>query len=260
MRALHWPSFWWDARLVNPERMPRGPALFVGNHGPFGLDAPFLMALVFRYNGRALRGMVDRLFFATPAARQFARRVGVMKASRENALRALAGGQYVLTYPGGIREAMRPPSERYTLHWQGRAGFVRAAVEAGVPVVPVACIGLDDLYFQVIDHAHMSLTPWGKYVAANHGQQYVLPFVLGPLPGEVRYHIGQPIDLGIPASHARDPVAIAEGKERVETALTQLIADGLRDRETRKGRLIERARVGVTGVLEVVRRAVASRA
>lgn len=253
MRALHWPSFWWDSQLVHPERLPEGAALFVGNHGPFGLDAPFLMALVYRYNGRALRGMVDRLFFASPATRQFARQVGVMKASRENAVRALRDGQYVLTYPGGIQEAMRSPSERYTLHWKDRTGFVQAAVEAGVPIVPVACIGLDDLYFQLIDHEHMALTPWGKYVAANHGAEYVLPFVLGPLPGELRYHIGEPIELGIDKRHAKDAAALTEGKERVETALTQLIADGLADRETRSERLIERARRSVTGVLELAR-------
>lgn len=259
MRALYWPATWWDTKLEHAERLPEGPALFVGNHGPFGLDAPLLISLIYHHNGRVLRGMVDRFLFASPLSRQFSRQVGVMKASRENAVRALSEGDYVLTYPGGIQEAMRSPSERYTLHWKDRTGFIRAAVEAGVPIVPVACIGLDDLYFQLIDHDHMARTPWGQHIATNYGPQYVLPFVLGPLPGELRYHIGEPIQLGLSRAQLDDQAALLEGKVRVERALSKLIASGLADRETRRGRLRERARRRVTSLLEQVRERVGRR-
>jgi len=253
MRALYWPSMWWDTKLEHAERLPDGPALFVGNHGPFGLDAPLLISLVFRQRGRVLRGMADRFLFASPLSRAFSRQVGVMKASRENAVRALRAGDYVLTYPGGIQEVMRSPSERYTLRWQARTGFVQAAVEAGVPIIPVACIGLDDLYFQLIDHDRMARTQWGQHIADHYGPQYVLPFVLGPLPGELRYHIGEPIDLGLCAEDAGDRDALLEGKNRVQRALSDLMESGLADRETRRSRLRERARRRVTSVLEQVR-------
>ena len=37
--------------------------------------------------------------------------------------------------PGGAYEAWKPSRDRYRLFWDGHYGFVRCALESGVPVV-----------------------------------------------------------------------------------------------------------------------------
>jgi len=47
----------------------------------------------------------------------------------------------VLVYPGGDYEVHRPSWERHRIDFAGRRGFVRLAIEEGVPIVPVVAIG-----------------------------------------------------------------------------------------------------------------------
>jgi 1-acyl-sn-glycerol-3-phosphate acyltransferase len=71
----------------------------------------------------------------------FLRKYGVVAASPENADRALASGAALLVYPGGDHEVHRPSWERNEVNFDGRRGFVRLALEHGVPIVPVVSIG-----------------------------------------------------------------------------------------------------------------------
>jgi 1-acyl-sn-glycerol-3-phosphate acyltransferase len=47
----------------------------------------------------------------------------------------------VLVYPGGDWEAHRPSWHGHRIEVAGREGFVRLALDAGVPIVPVVSIG-----------------------------------------------------------------------------------------------------------------------
>jgi 1-acyl-sn-glycerol-3-phosphate acyltransferase len=47
----------------------------------------------------------------------------------------------VLVYPGGEREAQRPSAESTRFRLGDRTEFVRLALDAGVPIVPVVAIG-----------------------------------------------------------------------------------------------------------------------
>jgi 1-acyl-sn-glycerol-3-phosphate acyltransferase len=54
---------------------------------------------------------------------------------------ALARDAALLVYPGGDHESYRPSWESSKIDFAGRKGFVRLALELGVPVVPVVAIG-----------------------------------------------------------------------------------------------------------------------
>jgi 1-acyl-sn-glycerol-3-phosphate acyltransferase len=71
----------------------------------------------------------------------FLRKYGTVAASPENARRALRSGAAVLVYPGGDSEVHRPSWERNRVDFGGRKGFIRLALEEGVPIVPVVAIG-----------------------------------------------------------------------------------------------------------------------
>jgi 1-acyl-sn-glycerol-3-phosphate acyltransferase len=44
-------------------------------------------------------------------------------------------------FPGGDYDAYRPTSARNTIDFGGRTGYIKAALDAGVPIVPTVSIG-----------------------------------------------------------------------------------------------------------------------
>jgi 1-acyl-sn-glycerol-3-phosphate acyltransferase len=71
----------------------------------------------------------------------FLRKYGTVAASQANARKALQAGAAVLVYPGGDYEVHRPIWESGRVDFGGRKGFLRLALDEGVPIVPVVSIG-----------------------------------------------------------------------------------------------------------------------
>jgi 1-acyl-sn-glycerol-3-phosphate acyltransferase len=69
------------------------------------------------------------------------RKYGTVEANRENAQAAFDAGAAVLVYPGGDWEAHRPSWHGGRIEFAGREGFIRLALAADVPIVPVVSIG-----------------------------------------------------------------------------------------------------------------------
>ena len=55
--------------------------------------------------------------------------------------RALRRDAALLVYPGGDEESFRPSWESSEVGFAGRTGFVKLALEHGVPIVPVVALG-----------------------------------------------------------------------------------------------------------------------
>src|SRR5204862_3672287 len=68
-------------------------------------------------------------------------RWGTVAASHDNARRAFDKGAPVLVYPGGDYETFRPTWHADRIEFGGRKGFIRLALERGVPIVPVVAVG-----------------------------------------------------------------------------------------------------------------------
>ena len=121
-----------------------GPALLVGNHsgGNMTPDTLLFTLAFYTYFGveRAFYQLAHNLVLASPLGR-ILRRYGTVPASPEHAQRALDTGAALLVYPGGDWEVHRPIWERNKIDFAGRKGFVRLALEADVPIVPVVSIG-----------------------------------------------------------------------------------------------------------------------
>jgi 1-acyl-sn-glycerol-3-phosphate acyltransferase len=132
--------------LEHLEAVAGEPVLFVGNHnsgvaGPdvactlgmlwdtFGAEHP-IYALAHDYVMRQLRAIGRAI-----------QPYGALRASPENALRALESGAKVLVYPGGDIEAFRHSRHRDVVTLGERTGFVRVAQRAGVAIVPIVAQG-----------------------------------------------------------------------------------------------------------------------
>jgi 1-acyl-sn-glycerol-3-phosphate acyltransferase len=122
-----------------------GPVLLVGNHsGGTLISDTFVFAQAFYDHFGPLRRfhqLAHDLVFQLPGVRASLSRFGTVPASPENMGRALERGAALLVYPGGDHETYRPSWESAEIDFAGRTGFVRLAIEHGVPIVPVVAIG-----------------------------------------------------------------------------------------------------------------------
>jgi 1-acyl-sn-glycerol-3-phosphate acyltransferase len=134
------------------------------------------------------------------------RRYGVLSASHDNARKAFALGAPVLVYPGGDYETFRPTTHSSRIEFGGRKGWVRLALEEGVPVVPVVSIGgQETALFVTRGERAAKLTGLDRFARIK-----VLPVSLGPpfgvnvldlpgrlpLPSKLTLEVLPPIDLG----------------------------------------------------------------
>ncbi|CAK0850268.1 unnamed protein product [Prorocentrum cordatum] len=76
-----------------------------------------------------------------PMVRQLMGWINVVLANRNAIRSALSAGDSVAVFPGGIAEMVRTSASSEQLVLQGRKGFVRLALEHGVPIVPVYVFG-----------------------------------------------------------------------------------------------------------------------
>jgi 1-acyl-sn-glycerol-3-phosphate acyltransferase len=138
-------SIWFRGEVRNLGHIPDDRAvLMVGNHsgGNMTPDTIVLQTAFSTYFGveRAFYQLAHNLVIASPYG-QLLRRWGTVSASHENARKALDSGAALLVYPGGDWEVHRSVRERFRVDFNGRRGFIRLALDAGVPIVPVVAIG-----------------------------------------------------------------------------------------------------------------------
>jgi 1-acyl-sn-glycerol-3-phosphate acyltransferase len=131
-------------------RIPAGGALLVSNHsgGPTTTDLPtFAVDFYDRFGyDRPLYTLSHDILSVGPA-KQFLQQLGFIPASRVNAARALASDAAVMVFPGGDFDAMRPTLAQNVIDFNGRTGYIRTAIEAGVPIVPIVSIGGQETQF-----------------------------------------------------------------------------------------------------------------
>jgi 1-acyl-sn-glycerol-3-phosphate acyltransferase len=68
----------------------------------------------------------------------------VLPAAPDSIAGALAAGRDVALWPGGEIDSLRPWTKRDEAVLAGRTGFIRMAIQAGVPIVPIATVGGPD--------------------------------------------------------------------------------------------------------------------
>ncbi|MCA9671718.1 MAG: 1-acyl-sn-glycerol-3-phosphate acyltransferase [Myxococcales bacterium] len=133
------------AEVRGVERVPAGGALYVGNHNSWAYtpDTVIFCDAVYRAHGVSAvpRGLAHSLPMKVPLLGPLLLRIGAVQANHGNAEALLARGDKVLVYPGGDVEAARPFRKRHQIDFDGRRGYVRLALRAKVPIVPVVAAG-----------------------------------------------------------------------------------------------------------------------
>jgi 1-acyl-sn-glycerol-3-phosphate acyltransferase len=141
-------DYWFRMEIEGFEKLPEPPALLIGIHSgaPFVWDAWTVGVQWWRRFGdeRVLHGTAHDALMAAPGIGRYFRSMGVLPAAPDSIAAALAAGRDVALWPGGEVDSLRPWTERDTAVLAGRTGFVRMAINAGVPIVPIATVGGPD--------------------------------------------------------------------------------------------------------------------
>ncbi len=186
-----------------------GPVLLVGNHsgGTWIADTFVFSQYFYDHFGpeRRFHQLAHDLVFKVPGLRALVERYGGVPASPENMRRALKRNAALLVYPGGDHETFRPSWESDQVDFAQRTGFVKLALEHGVPIVPVVSIGGQETALFLGQGRRLAK-------ALQLDQRFrlkVLPAALGPpfgvtfldlpvrfpLPAKISIRVGKPIDL-----------------------------------------------------------------
>jgi len=141
-------DYWFRMEIEGFEKLPEPPALLIGVHSgaPFVWDAWTVGIQWWRRFGaeRPLHGTAHDALMAAPVVGAYFRKMGVLPAAPDSIAGALAAGRDVALWPGGEVDSLRPWTERDKAVLAGRTGFIRMAIQAGVPIVPIATVGGPD--------------------------------------------------------------------------------------------------------------------
>jgi 1-acyl-sn-glycerol-3-phosphate acyltransferase len=200
------------------------------------IDVPFVMAELWRRREIAVRGLGDHAHYAVPVWRNLLELGGMVRGTRENVRLLMRGGQNVLVVPGGSGEVFRQRDERYRLKWKERVGFARLAIEFGYPIVPLAMVGVEEMFDIVADDA----TPLVGEVSRLMRRLVGLPLPpvgvgLGPLlprPERLYFWFGEAIDTARFDGRDEEDAARAvrdRTREAIEAGIEFLRAERLAD-------------------------------
>ena len=215
-----------------------GGALVVSNHsgGMFTPDVLIFAPAFYERFGydRPLYTLAHYGVFIGPLG-DLLRRAGVIEATRENAADALRSGALVLVFPGGDYDSYRPTLSENVVDFNGRTGYVRTALETGVPIVPMVSIGGQETQIFLargdsiarrigLTRARMEILPIS--IGFPFGLSVLMPPNL-PLPSKIVTRVLDPID--VVAEFGDDP-DIGEVDLHVRAVMQAALDDLARER------------------------------
>jgi 1-acyl-sn-glycerol-3-phosphate acyltransferase len=217
--------YWFRVEVEGVEHVPaEGGALLVSNHsGALPPDGPMIMQAIRHEHPvpRPVYMLGENWFKGYPGAGLLANKIGLVGAHPANAQRLLGDeGRLALVFPEGQKGSRKLYWQRYRLRRFGRGGFVRTAIRAGVPIVPVALIGAEEA-MPIFAHVPLLQRLTGLiYFPVNHAFPHLgLAAAAMYLPAKFKIRFLEPVDLS------------AHGPEDAEDiGLVQTIAERIRGR------------------------------
>jgi 1-acyl-sn-glycerol-3-phosphate acyltransferase len=226
---------WFRVQMRGLEHVPQtGPAMLVANHsGVLPLDAVMLQVGVLDEHpaARSVRTLSADLVYSVPWLAWLARASGHVPANPEEAERLLQAGELVGVFPEGFKGIGKPFSDRYQLQRFGRGGFARTALRTGVPIIPVAIVGAEEIYPMVADWPELAaklklpyfpitpLFPWFGLLGAI------------PLPSKWLIEFCDPVCTnGFAPDQCEDAEVIAELADKVKDTIARKIDELLAER------------------------------
>jgi 1-acyl-sn-glycerol-3-phosphate acyltransferase len=208
--------YWFRADVKGVENVPsEGGALLVSNHsGALPPDAPMIMQAIRHEHPspRPLYMLGEHWFKGYPGVGLLANKIGLVPAHPANAQRLLRDEERLaLVFPEGQKGSRKLYWQRYKLRRFGRGGFVRTAMRAGVPIVPIAVIGAEEA-MPIFAHVPLLQRLTGLiYFPVNHAfPHFGLAAGAMYLPAKFKIRFLEPVDLSEYAPEDADDVSLVQ--------------------------------------------------
>jgi 1-acyl-sn-glycerol-3-phosphate acyltransferase len=228
--------YWFRVEAEGLENVPSdGGALLVCNHaGALPPDGPMIMQAIRNEHPspRPLYMLGEHWFKGYPGVSMLAAKLGVVPAHPANAQRLLGDeGRLALVFPEGMKGSGKVLWQRYRLRRFGRGGFVRTALRAKVPIVPIALVGGEEA-MPIFAHMRSLQKATGLlYAPFNHAfPHFGLAAALMYMPAKFRIRFLEPLDLpSLPEDTIEDAAAVQaiaeEIRARIQGSLDGMIAE-----------------------------------
>ena len=226
---------WFRVEVEGIENVPvEGGALLTSNHsGALPPDAPMIMQAIRREHSRPrpLYMLGEHWFKGYPGVSALTAKMGLVAAHPANAQRLLADeSRLALVFPEGMKATRKLYWQRYRLRRFGRGGFVRTAIRAGVPIVPVAVVGAEEA-MPIFAHVPVLKQLFGlPYFPIGHAfPLFGLAAALMYLPAKFRIHFLEPIEVSHLGPDDAEDVALVQSladdvRGRIEEQLEQMLS------------------------------------
>jgi 1-acyl-sn-glycerol-3-phosphate acyltransferase len=216
---------WFRIQMRGVEHIPAtGPALVVANHsGVLPLDAVMLQAGIFAEHPQArnLRVLGADMVYSLPGLATLARRSGHARADPAQAHRLLTGGGLVGVFPEGFKGIGKPFSERYRLQRFGRGGFARTALQAGVPMIPCAIVGAEEIYPMIGNAEPLARALRLPYFPLTPLFPWLGPVGAIPLPSKWIIEFSEPVEPPPPPTAEPDDDTVAKLADHVRDTIQE---------------------------------------
>jgi 1-acyl-sn-glycerol-3-phosphate acyltransferase len=228
--------YWFRVEQEGIENVPsEGGALLVSNHsGALPPDAPMIMQSIRNEHStpRPLYMLGEHWFKGYPGVGMLSNKIGLVPAHSANAQRLLRDeGRLVLVFPEGQKGTRKLYWQRYRLRRFGRGGFVKTAIRAGVPIVPVAVIGAEEA-MPIFAHVPLLQRLTGLiYFPVNHAfPHFGVAAGLMYLPAKFKIRFLEPIYFDGYAPSDADDLELVQRlaeqvREKIQSEVDRLISE-----------------------------------
>jgi 1-acyl-sn-glycerol-3-phosphate acyltransferase len=229
-------QYWFRVEVEGIENVPaEGGALIVSNHsGALPPDAPMIMQALKHEHAtpRPLYMLGENWFKGYPGIGLFTNKIGLVAAHPANAHRLLHDERrLVLVFPEGQKGTRKLFWQRYKLRRFGRGGFVKTAIRAGVPIVPVAVVGAEEA-MPIFAHIPLLQRITGLiYFPINHAFPHFGLLAAGMyLPAKFKIRFLEPVHFERYGPDAADDVAFVQQvaddiRARIQIALNEMLRE-----------------------------------
>jgi hypothetical protein len=236
-----WTGYWqlmrhyhrFEVHGLAPLLKTRGSAVLAGYHGkPGARDMIMLQILLLREYGEMSRAIIHDAAFFLPGLREMGEGMLLIDRDKAAIAAAVARGEKLVVTPGGIAEAWGSFRDRNRVDWRS-LGYLRLAARHGLPVFPVAGVGVDDAFWGLFDAYRFWRPIWerlrlpvGTGFWIGVGPLGVWPFT-PPFPVRIVQHVGAPIDLeAAGVKGPDDEEGLARVHEQVVATVQQMLDRG----------------------------------
>jgi len=227
--------YWFRVEQEGVENVPAdGGALLVSNHsGALPPDAPMIMQAIRNEHPhpRPLYMLGEHWFKGYPGVGMLTNKLGLVAAHPANAERLLRDeGRLAIVFPEGQKGSRKLYWQRYRLRRFGRGGFIKTALRAGVPIVPIALIGAEEA-MPIFAHVPLLQRLTGLiYFPINHAFPQFGPLAgMMYLPAKFKIRFLEPVSFDGYGPEDADDLELVQSlaeqvRVRIQTEVDRLLA------------------------------------